>query len=408
MLTKQSTQVAIIGAGPSGAIAAALLHQHNINVVVVEKSTFPRFSIGESLLPACMEVIKKANMVVAVEEAEFQFKNGAAFHFDGQFSSFDFTNKFTPGAGTTFQVQRADFDKVLADQAAEQGVEIRYQHNVTAIDLENRPLLTIEGNDQQPYQLEADFVLDASGFGRVLPRLLNLEQPSTLPPRKAIFTHIEDNITADHFDRDKILISIHPTNRQVWFWLIPFSNGTCSLGVVGEPDFFKQYPDDTIEALKQIASEEMNLNHILAQAVYPNPGGDIMGYSANVTSLCSDKFALLGNAGEFLDPVFSSGVTIAMKSAEIASELLVAQFSGQQVDWNRDYTDELMRGVDAFRCYVEGWYSGEFQDVVLHQNANPKIKQMICSILAGYAWDNNNPFVTEPHRRLTTVVELCR
>jgi flavin-dependent dehydrogenase len=408
LLTKQSTQVAIIGAGPSGAIAAALLHQHNINVVVVEKSTFPRFSIGESLLPACMEVIKKANMVVAVEEAEFQFKNGAAFHFDGQFSSFDFTNKFTPGAGTTFQVQRADFDKVLADQATEQGVEIRYQQNVTAIDLESRPLLTIEDQDQKLYQLEADFVLDASGFGRVLPRLLNLEQPSTLPPRKAIFTHIVDNITADHFDRNKILISIHPTNRQVWYWLIPFSNGSCSFGVVGEPEFFEQYPDDTIEAIKQLASEEMNLNHILAQAVYPNPGAEIMGYSANVTSLCSDKFALLGNAGEFLDPVFSSGVTIAMKSAEIASDLLVAQFSGQQVDWNKDYTDELMRGVDAFRCYVEGWYSGEFQDVVLHQNANPKIKQMICAILAGYAWDSNNPFVTEPHRRLTTVVELCR
>ncbi|MBL4829368.1 MAG: tryptophan 7-halogenase [Aliivibrio sp.] len=408
MISKQSTQVAIIGAGPSGAIAAALLHQHNIDVIVVEKSTFPRFSIGESLLPACMEVIEKANMEVAVEAAGFQFKNGAAFHYDGQFSSFDFTDKYTAGAGTTFQVQRADFDKVLADQASEQGVEIRYQNNVTAINLANRPILTIEDQDNNPYLLEADFVLDASGFGRVLPRLLNLEVPSTLPPRKAIFTHINDNICAEHFDRSKILISIHPGNRQVWYWLIPFSNGTCSLGIVGEPEFFEQYPADNIDAIKQLVSEEANLNAILATAEYPNPSGEIMGYSANVTQLCSDKFALLGNAGEFLDPVFSSGVTIAMKSAEIAAELLVTKFAGESVDWQTEYTDELMKGVDAFRCYVEGWYSGDFQDVVLHQNPNPKVKQMICAILAGYAWDSNNPFVTEPERRLKTVVDLCR
>ncbi|MGF1728748.1 NAD(P)/FAD-dependent oxidoreductase [Photobacterium kasasachensis] len=414
MIEKQRTQVAIIGAGPSGTVAAALLHQQGIDVVVLEKSVFPRFSIGESLLPACMEVLKKANMESAVNAASFQFKDGAAFRRKGAYTSFNFTEKFTSGAGTTFQVQRAQFDKVLADEAAIQGVEIRYQHSLTAIDMANDiSILTVLDADLQTYQLEADFVLDASGFGRVLPRLLSLEEPSCLPERKAIFTHVVDNIDTtmpanEDYDRNKILISVHPENSDVWYWLIPFSNGTCSFGVVGEPAFFEAYPDNTVEAIKLLVSEEPGLRSLLDKAEYPNPVGEIGGYSANVTTLCSNKFALLGNAGEFLDPVFSSGVTIAMKSSELATDLLIKHFNGEAVDWQRDYADALMKGVDTFRAYVEGWYTGELQDVIFHEKPEPKIKQMICSILAGYAWDSANPFVAQPQRRLRMIAEVCR
>ncbi|MUL01396.1 FAD-dependent oxidoreductase [Aliivibrio fischeri] len=409
MLSPQTTQVAIIGAGPSGSIAAALLNKNNINCIILEKSTFPRFSIGESLLPACMESIKNAGMLKAVEDACFQFKDGAAFHCNGTFTSFDFTDKFTDGAGTTFQVQRGNFDKVLADCAKEQGVEIRYQHEITDVDVNaEKPLLSIQDENGTPYQIQADFILDASGFGRVLPKLLELEEPSCLPPRRAIFTHIKDNITDESYDRNKILVSVHPTNTQVWYWLIPFSNGTCSFGVVGEPEFFDAYSEDKVTALKQLAEEESNLKHLLNQAEYPNPCGEIMGYSANVSKLFDKNFALLGNAGEFLDPVFSSGVTIAMKSAELAADLLIKQFNQEDVNWQQDYSDKLMKGVNAFRCYVEGWYEGTFQDVIFHENPNPKIKQMICAILAGYAWDESNPFVAEPERRLKVVAELCK
>lgn len=407
MLIKQTTQVVIIGAGPSGSIAAALLNKHNIDCIVLEKCLFPRFSIGESLLPACMEFIKEAGLLEALLAAGFQCKDGAAFHKNGRSSEFDFTDKFTAGAGTTFQVQRGTFDKVLADAASEKGVNIRYQHALLNVVLTEKPLLTVTDEKQQKYQIEADYILDASGFARVLPQLLDLEEPSSLPPRKAIFTHIEDNISCPDFDRNKILISVHPNDSEVWYWLIPFSNGTCSLGVVAKEAFFDNYSSDNIEALQQLASEESRLAIILNEAAYTNPSGQILGYSANVKQLCSDKFALLGNAGEFLDPVFSSGVTIAMKSAQLASNLLVKKFAGKNVDWQQEYAQELMVGVDAFRCYVEAWYSGEFQEVVLQQNPNVKVKKMICSILAGYAWDKNNPFVTQPQRRLQTVFELC-
>ncbi len=412
-MKKLSTQVVIIGAGPSGSIAASLLHKKGIDVRVIEKSLFPRFSIGESLLPACVEVIEQAGMSEAVADANLQFKDGAAFRKNGVYTAFNFEDKFSAGPGTTFQVQRGAFDKVLADTAEAQGVTIDYQHELMGINFtEDSTILDVQVLDGERYQLEAQYVLDGSGFGRVLPKMLDLEEPSSLPPRKAIFTHINDHIsevdTDLEYDRNKILISVHPTNPDVWYWLIPFSNGVSSFGVVGEPKFFESYPQDKIAAIKQLAMEEPGLAEILARAEYPNPAGEIGGYSANVKHLATDKYALLGNAGEFLDPVFSSGVTIAMKSAQFAVECVEKQLNGEKVDWERDYADPLMVGVNTFRTYVEGWYSGTLQDVIFYQDPNPKIKQMVCSILAGYAWDQTNPYVKDSQRRLTTLAEICR
>ena len=412
-MKKLSTQVVIIGAGPSGSIAASLLHKKGIDVRVIEKSLFPRFSIGESLLPACMEVIEQAGMTEAVVNANFQFKDGAAFRKNGVYTAFNFEDKFSSGPGTTFQVQRGSFDKVLADSAEAQGVTIDYQHELVGINFaEDRTILDVQVQGGERYQLEAQYVLDGSGFGRVLPKMLDLEEPSQLPPRKAIFTHINDHISATdtdlEYDRSKILVSVHPTNPDVWYWLIPFSNGVSSFGVVGEPKFFESYPEDKIAAIKQLATEESSLAEILANAEYPNPAGEIGGYSVNVKHLATDKYALLGNAGEFLDPVFSSGVTIAMKSAQFVVECVEKQLNGEKVDWDREYAEPLMIGVNTFRAYVEGWYSGALQDVIFYQEPNPKIKQMVCSILAGYAWDQSNPYVNESKRRLKTLAEICR
>jgi flavin-dependent dehydrogenase len=124
--------------------------------------------------------------------------------------------------------------------------------------------------------------------------------------------------------------------------------------------------------------------------------------------LHGDGFALLGNAGEFLDPVFSSGVTIAMKSAALAADLLGRRFRGETVNWETAYAQPLKQGVDTFRCFVEAWYDGRLQDIIFAQNPNSAIKQMICSILAGYAWDLNNPYVADSKRRISVLANLCR
>lgn len=405
--------VVIIGAGPSGSIAASLLHQAGKRVVVLEKLQFPRFSIGESLLPCCMQLIEEADMLDAVNAAGFQFKNGAAFRYQDQYTHFDFTDKFTPGPGTTFQVERASFDKLLADTATKQGVEICYGQTVESVDLSAAPKLTVRDKTGELYTIEAKYLLDASGFGRVLPRLLDLEKPSSLANRSAVFTHIQDNIGDKKihgkvFDRNKILVSIHPENKDIWYWLIPLSDTKCSLGVVGEPHLLGDTKHNLQDLLMSMVKQEPSLSYLLSDAEILRDCALLNGYSANVSTLATDKFALLGNAGEFLDPVFSSGVTIAMQSASMAVKCAVRQLNGTAVNWEEEYSAPLMRGVDTFRTYVEAWYDGRFQDVIFHQDPNNKIKQMICSILAGYAWDESNPFVNDSQKRLNLIVELCK
>lgn len=405
---RERRPVVVIGAGPAGAIAAALLKRNGHDVLIIERQQFPRFSIGESLLSHCLDFVEEAGMLEAVNAAGFQQKNGAAFAWDGHYSAFDFSDTFSNGKPTTFQVQRGPFDKLLADQAELQGVEIRYQEEITAADFDApQPILTVRRLDGSEYQVEAQFVLDASGYGRVLPRLLDLEAPSNFPVRQAVFTHIEDRIDPSRFDREKILVSIHPEHRDVWFWSIPFSNGRCSLGVVASAERFKDKPEDLDACLRQFVDETPHLTSLLENAVWDTPARTIGGYSANVKTLHGPGFALLGNAAEFLDPVFSSGVTIAMRSASMAAGLLHRQLLGESVDWEADFAIALKRGVDTFRAYVEGWYDGSFQDVIFYPDSTQDIRRMISSILAGYAWDERNPFVSEPKRRLRMLAEIC-
>ena len=408
-MTLESTDVLIVGAGPAGSVAAGFLRQQGRRVLVLEREQFPRFSIGESLLPQSMEYIQAAGMLQDVVEAGFQFKNGAAFAWGDRYTDFDFRDKFSPGWGTTYQVQRATFDKVLADAAARQGAEIRFRHEVTAVDLDgDKPRVSVRDADGKAYEVEARFVLDASGFGRTLPRLLKLESPSNFPVRGAIFTHVADHIPADGaFDREKIRVTVHPQRPDVWFWTIPFSKGRCSLGVVAAQDFLAQYPGTEMERLRAIVAEDPGLSSLLKNAVWDTPARQIVGYSANVKSLWGKGFALLGNAGEFLDPVFSSGVTIAFKSASLASQCLAREFAGETVDWQADYAMPLKSGVDTFRAFVDAWYAGGFQKIIFHERHTPDIRRMISAILAGYAWDQKNPYVAQAKRRLAVLEELC-
>lgn len=400
--------VFIIGAGPAGAVAAALLRQQGRHVLVVEREQFPRFSVGESLLPQSMEYLEQAGMLQAVIETGFQFKNGAAFVRGDRYTDFDFRDKHSPGWGTTYQVQRAQFDHILANEAEKQGAEIRYCHEVVAVDIASKnPSVTVKNSTGQHYTIKTKFILDASGFGRVLPRLLQLETPSHFPVRGALFTHIEDNISTHAFDRNKIRITIHPIYADVWYWLIPFANGRTSIGVVAENTFLARYKGTATECLQTLVHEDASLQQLLQQAKWDTPARQIVGYAANVKSLWGNGYALLGNAGEFLDPIFSSGVTIAFKSASLAAATLQRLFNGELVDWENEFAMPLKLGVNTFRTFVESWYAGNFQKIIFHPHQQPEIRRMIASILAGYAWDKTNPYVRDSSRRLHTLEEIC-
>jgi len=321
--TRQYFDVVIIGAGPSGAVAAALLQRKSLSVLVLEKQQFPRFSIGESLLPHCMDFLEQADMLGAVESAGFQFKNGAAFSRGDDYESFDFSDKFCSGWDSTYQVERAQFDKILADEATRQGVEIRYQNSITAFQSdEGKARLGVTDANGEPYRVDAGFVLDASGFGRVLARQLNLEQATDFAPRTSIFTHVTDHISERWYDRNKILILVHPAQRDIWYWLIPFAEGRASIGVIAPSAILAEMPGDDLAKLRRLVAQIPSMAKLLVNGEYDSPVGNIEGYACNVTRLYGDNYALLGNAGEFLDPVFSSGVTIALKSASLAAEVV--------------------------------------------------------------------------------------
>jgi flavin-dependent dehydrogenase len=402
-----SVDVAIIGAGPSGAVAAALLRKAGRSVLVLERQHFPRFSIGESLLPQSMAYLEEAGMLQDIVEAGFQYKNGAHFVHRNQASAYDFRDKHSDGWGTTFQVERAVFDDLLIRRAAKQGAEVRFGHTVLEMKTGNAPVLEVADEAGARYQVHARFVLDASGFGRVLPRLLNLEAPTRMPTRAAIFTHVRDGIPVDAHDRSKITVAVHPEHRDVWYWMIPLANGRSSVGCVAEAAFL-DVPEAQREAkLRALIRSEPTLNRLIGDAPFLMPVRHIGGYSANVERLHGPGYALLGNAGEFLDPVFSSGVTIALRSAHLAVETLKRQLNGEVVDWQAQYDWPLRKGIDTFRAFVENWYTGKLQDIIFAREQTPAIRRMISAVLAGYAWDETNPYVVEPVRRLNTLHEVC-
>lgn len=406
--------VIVVGAGPAGAVAAALLVRRGYRVLVLERQTFPRFSIGESLLPQCMEYIEEAGMLEPVRAAQFQLKNGAVFQRRATFSQFDFNEQFSSGWSNTYQVQRAQFDKILADAAATAGADIRYQHVIHGVDLGGEhPNVHCNLPDGTPAKFSGRFLLDASGFGRVLPRLLELDEPSAFPVRTSLFAHVGDRLNDKPFDRNKILITVHPRHADVWYWLIPFSDGRSSVGVVGRPELLDAPdPADGVQSgqhrLRDFVRQDPVLGGLLADADWDTPPVQISGYSASVRHLATSQYALLGNAGEFLDPVFSSGVTIALRSASMAVNLLDRQLRGEHVDWPTKYSAPLSRGIDTFRAFVSAWYDGRLQDIIFHPKQSGGIRRMICSVLAGYAWDESNPFVQNPERRLGALWQLCR
>ncbi|MES1991335.1 MAG: NAD(P)/FAD-dependent oxidoreductase [Pseudomonadota bacterium] len=405
-----ATDVVVIGAGPSGSVAAAMLVDAGLSVEVLERTHFPRFSIGESLLPQAMEWLDEAGLLQDVVEAGFQHKNGATFRWGEREESFDFRVKSSSGWGTTYQVQREKFDLILARGAERKGARVQFGQTVVAMKPHpTRPSLTVRDEAGSERVIETRFVLDGSGFGRVLARLLDLEAPVPVPQRMSVFTHMKDNIPHGLHDRNKIIVTINEKNPEIWYWFIPLADGLTSVGVVGRPEHLAPYGGTREEQWTNLVAQSGRMAKLLVNAERVRDVGEISGYACKVSALSGDGYALLGNAGEFLDPVFSSGVTIALKSASLASKLVVRQLEGGKPDWQREFAEPLGRGIETFRAYVNGWYDGSLQRVIFGTPNDPnKVKLMITSVLAGYAWDEENPFVKQPSKYLGMLAELCR
>ncbi len=403
----EKTDVLVIGAGPAGSIASSILHQQGFKVKVVEKEKFPRFVIGESLLPRVMDHLEDAKLLDAVKKAGFQEKFGAKFVRGEEICDFNFSNQFSNGWTWTWQVPRGQFDKILIDTVASMGVSVEQETGVTDIRFNGtQSVTTVVDKNGNKKTIEANFIVDASGYGRVIPRMFNLDKPSNFDPRKTHFTHFRDLKRPGGIDGNRITVVVH--QQHTWIWIIPFSDGITSVGFVADPEFFKDYPEDAVERMKGIIAADNNTRERFADAEMIFTPRTIEGYAISTKQLYGNGFILCGNATEFLDPVFSSGVTFAMESGNKAGKLVGKFLKGEQVDWQTEYTDYMMQGINTFRSYVSTWYDGDLHDIFFSENPDPEIKKQICSVLAGYVWDLANPFVKKHDRALKSLAQVIR
>ena len=172
---------------------------------------------------------------------------------------------------------------------------------------------------------------------------------------------------------------------QTWIWVIPFSTGITSLGFVGSPEFFAEHKDKTPEEqLRFLINSEPHLKERFAEEKFMFEPKTLEGWSVTTEKFFGDGFVLTGNVTEFLDPMFSSGVTLAAASSQKAANLVIKQLKGEVINWQKEFVEPTMQGVDVFRTYVMAWYDGSLHDIFFSKEINSEFKKQICSVLSGY------------------------
>ncbi|MHA7056991.1 NAD(P)/FAD-dependent oxidoreductase [Aquimarina sp. M1] len=404
-MKKENVDVLVIGAGPSGSVSAAYLNKMGVNVKVVEKTKFPRFQVGESLIPRCMDNFEEAGLLDCLMKQGYEKKHGARFIKDGVHGCFDFSKKYGEGWDWTWQVPRDHFDKTLIDEAIRQGVNVDFETEVTQVEFNGSDsLTTVKHKDGSESQIDAKFIIDSSGFGRVIARQLGLEAPSKLAEHGSIFTQVKDVNRPEGVEGTTITFEIIET--EVWFWYIPFSNGNTSIGFVGPMEWINKFEGNKTEVLQEMMKTSPYYYEQFKDVPYLFEPYKVENIAKNVTKLFGDGFVLTGNSAEFLDPVFSSGVSFATETGLLSAKLAIKQLNNEEVDWQTDFVDYMRQGVDVFTTYVKEWYTGNLQKIIFHDKPNEEFKEQICAVLAGYVWDKTNPFVKKHSHIVRNVAKL--
>ncbi|MGM5631296.1 NAD(P)/FAD-dependent oxidoreductase [Apibacter raozihei] len=407
-MKKETVDVLIIGAGPSGAVSAGILAKNGINFKIVDKERFPRFVIGESLLPRSMEHFEEAGLLDDLMKYGFEKKIGARFLRGEDVCWFKFNDKFTDGWDWTWQIPRAEFDKAITDSLESKGIKIDFETKVESITFNGSESLSVISDAQgNKTEVHAKFIIDASGYGRVLPEIENLEAPSVLAPKTSMFVHVKDSNKPEGIEGPTITFDV--LELEHWFWMIPFSNGITSLGLVAPSDYFpKNDSYDKESFFRDIIRRSSYYKDRFEDVEFVFEPKQIIGYSKSVKKLYGNGYVLTGNSSEFLDPVFSSGVCFATESGSLAAKLISKQLKGDVVDWEKEYSEYIAWGVDVFRSYIQDWYSGDLQEFFFHKEENPEVRRKVCSVLAGYVWDKNNPFVSKHNRAVKAIANMIR
>ena len=358
--------VAIIGGGPAGSTAAALLARAGRRVIVFEREKFPRFHIGESLLPFSMKAFTRLGLHEKFSRAGFMKKFGGeivgACSESG--TKFYFKDGYRSQTDHAYQVTRGDFDKVLLDHAVECGAEVHEETSVDQVEFSNDEVeLGIKCNGSF-HSIRARYVIDASGRTSVLGRKFKIKKTYDHLQKLSIFAHYDGVWRAEGID-GTLTVLIRAIDR--WFWLIPLSAERTSVGVVLDSEAFRNSKLRAEDFLEQALSEQPIIAKRMTDARRVSQVYVEADFSYRSARLHGDRWLLAGDAAGFIDPIFSSGVFLAVFSGELCADVLneVLDHPRKARRLFAGYERAVNRAMDIYLRFVNAWYTKEFIEVFL-------------------------------------------
>lgn len=388
-IQENAYDVVVIGGGPAGSTMATLLSQGGLRVAVFEREHFPRFHVGEALLPANLPIFDRLGCHDMLRQAGFMIKPGATIYdeYEGRGCKTILFQATAFQPAYTYNVPRAQFDDLLLRHAARMGATVYRQHTVkhAHLDADKVVIQVHEPNSGREHVVQASLLVDASGRAVFLGHRLGRREPLPDLGKVALFAHFRGAKRDTSVPEGNTRIYLV---RDGWLWWIPFANGTDSIGCVLHARVVKARRG-SIEALfEHVLATSPRLTAGLAQAQRVTPVYSAANFSYRVSPSIGDRYLAVGDAAGFVDPIFSAGVLVAMRSAEWAAAAILHAFRCQDFRARRfrRYVVQLRRGTAPFLSFVRRFYEPAFLDTLFTPHPPLRLDQPTLWVLSGAAF----------------------